>query len=362
MKKLIYPIGILMIQLLPVKGTAQDIHFSLFNENPSLVNPALTGQSHVIRAMAIYRDQWRSVTVPYKTYGASFEMKFKASNWDKQGDHATMKFKKAFGRMAGGLSFYNDKAGDGDMGTTQINLSLANYIPLNDKSQLSLGLQGSLVQRKVDYTKLIWPDQYNGTTYDITANAGENFSAGNFLYPDFAGGITYSYGYNERSIGANNQFKFDVGAAIFHFNTPKLNYLGETYERLLPKYVFHAKSTIGISNTKMALAPSVIYEIQGTSQEMIAGTFIRYNFKEDSKYTGYVKGSTFSIGAFYRNKDALIAAVGMDFGQYSIGFSYDINTSSLTKASTSRGGFEVFLRFVTPNPYLYQKKAQAKFL
>ena len=75
---------------------SQDLHFSQFNENPSLVNPALTGTSHVMRASVQYKDQWRSVTVPYNTYGASYEMKFKASNWDKVDQFKTRIFKKSF--------------------------------------------------------------------------------------------------------------------------------------------------------------------------------------------------------------------------------------------------------------------------
>jgi hypothetical protein len=83
--------------------------------------------------------------------------------------------------------------------------------------------------------------------------------------------------------------------------------------------------------------------------------------KENSHYTGNVKGSTLSLGAFYRNKDAMIAALQLEFGQYALGFSYDINTSGLTKVSTYRGGFEVFIKFMTPSPYLYQKKTAVMF-
>lgn len=55
---------------------SQDFHFSQFNETPDLVNPALTGVSNIMRASIIYRDQWRSVTVPYTTYGVSVESRF----------------------------------------------------------------------------------------------------------------------------------------------------------------------------------------------------------------------------------------------------------------------------------------------
>jgi type IX secretion system PorP/SprF family membrane protein len=125
---------------------AQDIHFSQYNNTPALVNPALTGTANVLRASVIYKDQWKGVTVPYKTFGAMFEMKFKASNWEKVDQNLTKTYKKSFSRLAGGLSFFSDKAGDGNMSTSQVNLSLASFVPVSAKSSLSVGLQASMVQ------------------------------------------------------------------------------------------------------------------------------------------------------------------------------------------------------------------------
>lgn len=341
---------------------AQDLHFSQYNQTPALVNPALTGVNSVVRACVIYKDQWRSITVPYKTYGASVEMKFKGSNWDKVDQHLTKIYKKAFSRLAGGLSFFSDKAGDGNMGTSQANLSLATFVPLNRSSSLSLGLQGSVVQRKIDFSKLIFPDQYNGATYDPTMVQGENYAANNFIYPDFAGGIAWSYGYNEKSIGANNEFRANAGVSLYHFNSPKQKYLTETAERLTAKLVFHGDFLIGIPNSNVALAPSFLFESQAPSQEMLEGLMIKYYFSQDSKYTGYLKKSALGLGAYYRNKDALIVAGVIEIQQYAIGMSYDLNMSKLKTASTGKGGFELFIRFVSPNPFLYQKKTNAKFL
>jgi type IX secretion system PorP/SprF family membrane protein len=360
MKNYIQLFSLSVFSILFLNAKSQDLHFSQFNENPSLINPALTGAAHVIRASAIYKDQWRSITVPYKTFGASFEMKFKASAWDKVGNHETEKYKKAFNRLAGGLSFYSDKAGDGSMGTTNVNLSLATFIPVNKKSSISVGLQASVVQKKVDYTKFIWPDQYNGSTYDASAASGESYTTNNFIYPDFAGGLLYTYGYNEKAIGANNQFRFEFGVSMYHLASPKLKYLSQTSERLYSKQNIHGKCLVGIRNTNVSLMPSFLFSYQGATKEMIEGIMIRHSFKDDSKYTGFIKASTFSYGGFYRNKDAFIAVVQMEFAQYSIAFSYDINTSKLTKVSGFRGGPEITLRFVSPSPYLYQK-SKAKF-
>jgi type IX secretion system PorP/SprF family membrane protein len=357
MKKILILPAILLIGSLI---HAQDLHFSQYMQTPSLVNPALTGASSVIRASVIYKDQWRSVTVPYKTYGASFEMKFKASNWEKADKYRTKIYKQSFSRLAGGLSFYSDKAGDGNMGSTQVNLTLATFVPTSRYSSLSVGLQASVVQQKVDVSKLVFPNQYGSNGYDPTLNSGENYASQNFLYPDFAGGINWSYGYNEKTIGANNEKRANIGIAMYHINQPKQLYLDDSHERLNAKYIFHADVLLGLRNTNVALIPSFISTFQGTSMEMIEGFMVKYYFKEDSKYTGIIKRSGLGFGASYRNMDAFIFSILFEYENYAAGVSYDLNTSRLTRATTGRGGPEIFIRFVTPNPFLYQK-SRARF-
>jgi len=358
MKKKYYFFTFLIFNVSTLFSYAQDLHFSEYTQNPSLVNPALTGASHVLMASVIYKDQWRGVTVPYKTFGASFEMKFKTSNWEKASENKTKAYQKSVSRLAGGLSFYSDKAGDGNMGTSQVNLSLASFVPINQKNSLSVGLQASVVQRTIDFSKLIFPDQYNGTTYDPNIGNGENVASQNYIYPDFATGLNWSYGYSEKSISANNDFKANAGVAMYHINAPKQKFLAGGNDRLNRKYVLHGDFLIGIKNTNLALAPSYLLQFQGSSKEIILGLMSKYYFKEDSKYTGFIKRSAFGLGVAYRNLDALIISALVESGQYAIGFSYDVNTSKLTSASTGRGGPEIFIRFVTPNPFLYQMKAR----
>lgn len=362
MKKIYHFLAFLIFNISSLVSYSQDLHFSQYNQTPSLVNPALTGASHTLRASVIYKDQWRGVTVPYKTFGASFEMKFKTSNWEKADQNKTKAYKKSISRLAGGLSFYSDKAGDGNMGTSQVNLSLASFVPLNVKNSLSVGFQASVVQRTIDFSKLTFPDQYNGTGYDPNINSGENAASQNFVYPDFAGGVNWSYGYSEKaSVVANNAFKSNVGVSMYHINEPKQKFLTGSNEKLSRKYILHGDFLMGIKNTNVVLAPSYLLQIQGTSKEMILGMMCKYYFKEDSKYTGIIKRSAFGLGAAYRNSDALILSALIESGQYAIGFSYDVNTSKLSTASSGRGGPEIFIRFITPNPFLYQMRTKAKY-
>jgi type IX secretion system PorP/SprF family membrane protein len=340
---------------------AQDFHFSQFNENPSLVNPALTGATNVLRASLVYKDQWRSVTTPYTSYGISVDGKFKASNWETVDPKRSMTFKKSFNRVSGGLSVYNDKAGDSKMGTLQTNVSLAMFFPLTKLSSLSFGLQGSFVQRKFDNSSLIYPSQYSGSIYDPSLSSGERFSQQNFSYPELGAGVLWSYGQDKKTISANDQIKALIGFSTYHINQPKQNFTSSTNDKLYRKYVFHGNILLGIPNSVIAIAPSWLAQLQGSSKEITAGTMIKYFIKDDSKYTGIIKRSSIGIGAYYRFGDAIIANILIETGKYAIGFSYDINSSGLSKVSKAKGGFEITLKFVTPAAYLYQRRSKAMF-
>ncbi|MDF2435984.1 MAG: hypothetical protein K0Q95_360 [Bacteroidota bacterium] len=346
----------LCITMLSLKGFSQDIHFSQFNEIPSLVNPALTGADYVMRAGIIYKDQWGSVTVPYRTYGASYEMKLKASAWDKVDPFRSKSYKKAFSRLAAGLSFFSDKAGDGGLGTNLVNLSLATYIKTSDISTLSFGAQGSVVQRSVDFNKFVFSNQYNGTSYDRTPAPGEDYSAHSFIAPDVAAGILWRIEKEEKVIGDNDHMSADIGVSMYHIIRPTQHFLVNSNDQLYSKFNVHGKMIIGIPKTKLALAPSFLLSFQGSHKELLAGFMGKYYLKHNSKYTGYVKRSSIGIGFYYRNKDAAIINFLLEYGQYGIGLSYDLNVSGLSKVSTLRGGPEITLRYNTADRFLFQKK------
>jgi hypothetical protein len=101
--------------------------------------------------------------------------------------------------------------------------------------------------------------------------------------------------------------------------------------------------------------------MQGSSKEILAGLMVKYYIKDDSKYTGFLKRSSIGIGANYRAGDAFIPSILIEFGRFAIGYSYDINTSKLAKASNAKGGSEITLRMVTPTAFLYQRRSKAMF-
>ena len=66
----------IIIFIIAFSAYSQDINFSQFYELPLLRNPGLAGNfSGDFRITASYRNQWESVTVPYRTMTLGAEYK-----------------------------------------------------------------------------------------------------------------------------------------------------------------------------------------------------------------------------------------------------------------------------------------------
>jgi type IX secretion system PorP/SprF family membrane protein len=319
---------------------AQDIHFAQFNETPLLINPASTGSGYDLRAILNYRDQWRSVTVPYKTFAASFEMKLYKNSTKK-------------GNLGFGMYAFNDKTGTSKLSTTQLTLAVAGMLALNRNNTISAGLSGGYNQRSITTGSLRWDTQYNNGAFDPGAGTFENFADERFGYADLNAGIQWNYGQGERYLTANDEVKANFGISFSHINRPMQKFY--TFEdKLYSRVSAHGGLVFGIANTNLLIAPSFVYHHQGPQREVMAGSMFKFKMAEDSKYTGFKKGACISLGGYYRLKDAFVFCSQFEFGQYSLGVSYDMNVSGLTQASNGRGGFEISLRFVSPNPYLFK--------
>lgn len=339
---------------------AQDIHFSEFYQSPLTVNPALAGSTGWIRAAMVYRSQDHAVTAnPYSTIGASFDIKINSRK-------SSSKYRQAGENGFGlGVNIYNDREGDANLSTLQANLSLAYQIYLSKTSMLAAGFQGGVVQRSLNFSKLILGSQYDPsspTLYNSSYSTEEPNYNSSLIRPDIGAGLVYNYKENENYSRGNDQRDLTFGASVFHINEPNYSFFGGSPEidKLDPRFVIHASGLYGISGTNIAIAPGILFQKQGSDQEILVGTLFRYMLAEKAKYTSFTKGAAFSVGGYYRNDDAIIAAALLEFGSYGIGVSYDFNVSSLSQEVSGRGAFEISLRFLNPAPFLYTSSASFK--
>lgn len=352
MKKVVGIVLIICIQCLVfIQGgngvLAQDIHFSQFYMSPLTQNPALAGAVFGMEANVNYKEQWRSVSAPYKTLAASYSMGFQ-------------KKKKAKGFFAAGVNFFNDKAGDSKMGTTQANISGAGHVYLNRYSKFGGGLQIGFAQRSIDYTSLTWGNQYDGKQYNPGLSNRENLPAGaSKMYPDVAAGVVYTYDNNAsfKRVADNNDFKVNVGMAIFHLSRPDYSFTSDV-DKLYVKFVLHGNALLSIPYTNIGFVPGFFVYKQGAPAEVYAGSLVRYVLNQKSKYTRNKSTSAVAVGAYYRAKDAAVVSFLLEHSNYAFGVSYDLNVSRLKVATVAKGGVEISLRYTARNPFIVQSRSR----
>jgi type IX secretion system PorP/SprF family membrane protein len=156
----------------------QDKHFTQFYSSPLTLNPALTGAfDGRYRVSGIYRDQWRNVLdEPYRTFSGAIDVRFDLA--------MNSRYKDA---IAAGIMFFSDQVGVIDFNTNQMALSAAFHKGLDwDKKQfLTIGIQGSLSQRNVNYESLTFNDQFKSEEGFINPT-GEVLPPNNFSFSDLA--------------------------------------------------------------------------------------------------------------------------------------------------------------------------------
>lgn len=243
-----------------------------------------------------------------------------------------------------GLSFFNDKAGEGNLITNQVNLCLSGKTILTSGQTLSAGIYGAIVQKCISANNLTWGNQYNGLNYDENLSSGESFSNLNYINGDFGTGIMWRYSKNANKRSSNDIYITEAGFAVFHVNSPHTGFYEADDKRYL-RYVFHYSGAYEIKNTNMQITPLFIFGKQGPATLIYIGSFIKHYIQKSSKYTGYIKPRTIGLGGFLRGSDAIVIAAKYELERFTFGFSYDINISSLTIASSGRGGFEISLSY-----------------
>lgn len=301
--------------------TAQDVHFSQFWASPLTLNPALTGMTPcTYRAGVNYRNQWASVVGPssFQTYGVFFDAGL---------------FKSKFnGSMLGvGGHFYNDRAGDGILQNLTAQVSLAYHQALgSDRHYISFGLQAGMVQKRLDATRFVFEDMIDANGVIPGATTADVLANNNFTNLDVNAGVHWISNFTDN-------FTLYAGAAMFHISEPVESFLGSSDNVLNRRYVGHGGMKIGINN-KAVLLPSLIYMTQTefSNTEILGGMSVGLPMGEES---------TFYLGGYYRNQDAIIASIAFDFKDVQFGMSYDVNTSDLSAVSSNQGGIELSLQY-----------------
>ena len=268
---------------------AQDPTFTQFYSNPVYLNPALAGSSGCPRSALNYRNQWPQLTGNYITYAAAYDTYAK--------------------NLSGGVGIMamHDQQGQGTIQTSMIAGTYSYYLKVNRKFRIMFGGQAAYFQKYLDWSKLTFGDM-------IDPRRGFIYQTGDVPRGDGSHGF---FDVSAGMVGFTKNFYF--GVAAHHLNRPDESMiLGDS--RLPIRVTGHMGANIklgqrGRYSSSTTLMPNVIYQYQNGFQQFNIGAYLKYE--------------AFTIGAWYRNRDAFIVSLGITTEKFRIGYSYDLTVSQL---------------------------------
>jgi len=313
--KILFIVFIIFLGLKHV--SAQQVYSSQFYSMPVFLNPALTGNSdYNIRTGVNYRNQWNTVTTPFVSQAAYIDGKM------------SFPYLGASWLGIGGVIF-NDKAGEGGLKTNQLMLTTSINKSLNKGNTLFFhgGIGIELVNKSVDYNKLVFDEQWDGTIFNKDWEKGEPMGRQTLFYVDFSLGGSFTY--------FRGKTKYFMGMAVSHLNQPNESFY-EITNNLKRSYNFHGGIETKLSS-KLYIKPEFMYKSEYLSSELVLGA----NF---TMATGD-KGIVLHYGVWYRNKEDIIPTVGFQKNRFKFLLSYDIDVSALQLTSANKGGLEISLTY-----------------
>lgn len=314
MKKILI---LIVFSLCSLIGRAQDFHFSMYDAGPLYLNPAMTGLFNgKWRVHAQYRNQWKAVNFkPYSNALLSFDLPYK--------------------KWGFGIQLANYRAGLGNFNVFQGVLSADYTISLdhNKYHNLSIGVQGGITNKSVQYQLLTYDNQYttaNGGGFNTSLSSGENFQDQSRMTPVANFGVLYYFSKEQSRL---NPF---VGLSIFNLIHPKESFFGGDERYALREYL-HIGTRINITEL-FYLIPKVLIMHQRKFNEQTYAVDAGYYLKDAELYL--------LAGLIYRSKDAAVISIGAKKSNIELKIAYDINTSTLRKTSSGRGAFEVYATYI----------------
>jgi type IX secretion system PorP/SprF family membrane protein len=326
MKKII--LGVSVGLALSTSVMAQDIHSTQYFASPLTLNPALTGLTPAdVRVALNYRAQWSSVSPnPYVTGVASFDM-------------GVLKGKLPTGDALGiGLLAIYDKSGLGGLQNMTVGLSLAYHkgFGVDRQQHLSIGMQGNLVQKSLDFNKLKFEDQFDVSNGSTPYTTKEQFSNADLTYPDFNLGILYSGRVSEHATTY-------VGFSYYHLTQPIETFLQGSHT-ISSRYSGYLGGSFDM-NDNTVLYASGLYQSQASATEVMVGASVGFIMNPGREIDDYHKNTVLYLGAWYRYGDAVSPYIGFEWSKMQLGVSYDVNVSNFSPATGGNGAYELTLIF-----------------
>jgi type IX secretion system PorP/SprF family membrane protein len=288
----------------------QDPQFSQFYAAPLYLSPSMAGSSNQGRVNLNYRDQWPAISGHFTTYAVSI-------------DQFLPEFKSGIG-----LRLMHDNAGGGKLTSTTAGFNYSYRIKLARNLFMQPGLQTYYYQRKINYGRLTFTDQFYGDM--VLPTSIEEANDLNKGYMDFTSSVLLFSDLAWFGFTLDHMMKLNGALADD------------------PRYVPLMYSFFGGVTFK------IFESILSREDQLLS---IAYHFKRQNKINqldlgAYYFRDFYRLGLWYRGLpgnsgprggDALIFLGGLVFNNFSINYSYDLTISNMIQSTG--GAHEISMVF-----------------
>lgn len=322
--------------MLIFSAQGQDPQFSQYYAAPLYLNPGFVGSTEQYRASVNYRAQWPNLPQTFATYAFAF-------------DYNMARLNSGFG-----ILMTTDKAGTSSLRNTNAGFLYSYKINLNNKWIISPGFNFSFTIRDIDYSKMLFPDQFSNDgsgTLPTSPGGLPGSRVEKIQYFDFASGILI---YNPKAW---------FGFSAHHIPQPNNSMFGGE-DQLPVKYTVHGGIKIPLYNGPRSvgilpsISPSFIYKGQGGFDQLDLGLNFNYN--------------PIVAGLWYRgipikqevddrtSRDAVAFIMGLRFDLIQFAYSYDVTVSRL--GPNTGGAHEISLIYEFTYHNTHRVKRKEKFM
>jgi len=203
-KRYIYPIFVILTLLGFIPGAnCQDMNYSQYFSTPLYYNPAYTGINTGVRARFLFRNQWPSLPVSYKSYYFAAEL----------GD------RNLPGSGGIGIMINQDTPDLGVINNFGAALTIGVRIPITSFMISQLGIKAGIMQRRVNWADLVFADQLDPRYGNIYQSSFIPSDGNKRTVPDFGAGGVLQF------INPNGNISGNIGFAVDHIFQPDVSFL-----------------------------------------------------------------------------------------------------------------------------------------
>lgn len=296
---------------------AQDPAYSIYWNDRTYLNPALSGSDKGLYIATQYRRQWPKIISKFETYSVAADV-FEPN-------------------LSGGLGLriLQTSEGEGYQKTTEFGIIYSYIIPIKSKrSDLTFALGSGLFNRSINASKLIFSDQIDPVNGYIYPTEAEIDGIGSIKVANFNAGVSF------RSYISSSSYTFySLGFSAWNITQPNITLTNQT-SRLPIRYSAHIDITTPINR----LSGRFIFHVKPAALVVIQKGITGMNHKNMRVGLNLVAHPV-SASVFYKNEtfehfnthESLITSISLKLGTSdrvtSIYYSYDFTISGLAVAT-----------------------------